>query len=129
MAIYKQILNGQIRWPSEFGPATRSIIAELLQANKSRRLGASHAGARAVKEHPYFMGINWDAVQRKLIEPPWRPPVSADPTIAPTHSFPTEDMVVDEQEGFTAPDPSAARAQRDADPEFTSLMRTAFVNF
>lgn len=37
------------------------------------RLGAGIADAEEVKAHPFFEGLDWKALERKEIPPPWKP--------------------------------------------------------
>lgn len=39
---------------------------QLLRANSNKRLGIN--GAKEVKEHPWFTGIDWGMVQRRELE-------------------------------------------------------------
>jgi len=45
-----------------------------------RRLGnvPGDGDVEAVKAHPFFEGLDWEALYRRQIEPPWRPPMRAD---------------------------------------------------
>jgi len=40
--------------------ATRDIISRLCTADRTSRLGNLKGGARDVKAHPFFEGIDWD---------------------------------------------------------------------
>lgn len=37
------------------------------------RLGAGHGDAEEVKAHPFFDGLDWNALENKQIPPPWKP--------------------------------------------------------
>lgn len=43
--------------------------------DRSRRLGNVSGGAKRVKDHPFFRGVNWDAVYRREYQGPIVPPV------------------------------------------------------
>ena len=58
--IFDRILRRDLVWPGEFDDATRDIIDRLLNTDAAQRLG--HNGADEVKAHPFFAGINWDAL-------------------------------------------------------------------
>lgn len=59
-----------IEWPDEkdfpIQPETKDIISATLQQNPRDRLGTG--GAHEVKEHPYFMGLNWNSLLRQKAE-------------------------------------------------------------
>jgi hypothetical protein len=44
----------------------------LLNKDPSKRLG-SHGGASEIKKHPFFAEIDWNAMMRKKIPPPYKP--------------------------------------------------------
>lgn len=44
-----------------------------MHKNPARRLGASKDDAEEVKRHPYFTGVDWDALLRKDTTPPFVP--------------------------------------------------------
>jgi protein kinase X len=73
--IYDQVLSGVVRFPAEFGPITRSLLSGLLTLNKSRRLGNLAGASSDVMNHEFFRHVNWDAVRRKQLTAPWKPPV------------------------------------------------------
>jgi len=62
MKIYEQIVEGKIRFPSAMSEDARSIIAGLCTVDVSKRLGHLKGGAGAVKAHPWFKTIDWDAL-------------------------------------------------------------------
>ena len=44
----------------------------------SERLGSGPDGSANVKNHPYFEGLDWDALERKEIAPPYKPKVKGE---------------------------------------------------
>eukprot|EP00079_Xenopus_tropicalis_P029699 XP_012825317.1 PREDICTED: serine/threonine-protein kinase N2-like [Xenopus tropicalis] len=52
---------------------TRNIIEGLLMKNGSCRLGSSANGAEDVAAHPFFSTIDWNALKKKLVRPPFIP--------------------------------------------------------
>jgi singapore isolate B (sub-type 7) whole genome shotgun sequence assembly, scaffold_6 len=49
------------------------LISRLLIRDPALRLGAGIADAEEVKAHPFFEGLDWKALERKEIPPPWKP--------------------------------------------------------
>ena len=43
--------------------------------NPSKRLGCGTAGEEAIKDQPFFRGMNWTDLELKKIEPPFKPQV------------------------------------------------------
>lgn len=73
-AMYEKILNATISFPKHFSDPAKGLLTKLLERDPSRRLG--HSGSAAIKSHPFFEDINWDALYRKELEPPFLPPMS-----------------------------------------------------
>ena len=51
----------------------KDLISSLLVPNPKKRLGYGPDGAKKIKEHPYFSGINWDDAWNRKLEPPFVP--------------------------------------------------------
>jgi len=74
--MYDRILHDILSFP-EFvpGPA-RSFLGELLVRIPDQRLGGSTEDAADVKKHVFFRDIDWAALDRKEVSPPFNPGVS-----------------------------------------------------
>ncbi|KXN87888.1 Serine/threonine-protein kinase SCH9 [Leucoagaricus sp. SymC.cos] len=79
--MYKNICFGKIRFPKgvicEDG---KQFVKALLNRNPKHRLGAKRDAAE-LKEHPFFTGIDWEALARKEITPPFKPVVESDESV------------------------------------------------
>ena len=53
------------------------MSCQLLNRNPKHRLGAQRDAAE-LKEHPFFKSIDWDALARKEVTPPFKPVVESD---------------------------------------------------
>lgn len=53
-----------------------AFISGLLTVDDTHRLGAAPGGSAAVRKHPFFNGLNWEALQAKRIMPPPLPRVN-----------------------------------------------------
>jgi hypothetical protein len=51
------------------------VWAQLLVRDPQARLGSSHRDAEDIKRHVYFRGIDWDALLRREVTPPYTPTV------------------------------------------------------
>lgn len=56
------IINGALKLPRGLSDEARDIILKLLSRNPLNRLGAGPTGAKEIKNHPFFNGINWDDI-------------------------------------------------------------------
>lgn len=68
--LYENILLQQVVFSSGSEEA-KELICGLLEKNPERRLGGE-----AIKQHSFFAGLDWDAVQGRRLAPPFRPQLS-----------------------------------------------------
>ncbi|TKR59848.1 hypothetical protein L596_029461 [Steinernema carpocapsae] len=76
--VEEQIKWGKLVFPPYVLRSTRLFLRALLTRNTEYRLGRQ--GARQVKEHPFFAGVDWEQLRSKAISPPYVPELRADPT-------------------------------------------------
>ncbi|KAH9049143.1 Pkinase-domain-containing protein [Lactarius hengduanensis] len=80
--VYKNICFGKVRFPRGFiNEDGKHFVKALLNRNPKHRLGAQRDAAE-LKEHPVFKTINWDALARKQVTPPFKPVVESDESTA-----------------------------------------------
>ena len=53
---------------SELRVLAKDLILKLLQKNRTMRLGCLFGGTQDVKDHPFFAGIDWDAMSDGTID-------------------------------------------------------------
>ncbi|GAA5852113.1 hypothetical protein JCM8547_000161 [Rhodosporidiobolus lusitaniae] len=70
LEIYERILQGRFGVPAHIDPLAKDLIRRLLTADLSKRLGNLKGGAADVRNHPWFEGVDWAAVERKEIRAP-----------------------------------------------------------
>ena len=74
--MYK-IVHAQFRFPSysvrEISEECIDFITRCLERDHSKRLGVGSDGIANLKSHPWFRDIDWKAVERKAISPPFTP--------------------------------------------------------
>eukprot|EP00732_Lithocolla_globosa_P002247 Lithocolla_globosa_v1_NODE_1420_length_2590_cov_13.949112.p1 type:complete len:350 gc:universal NODE_1420_length_2590_cov_13.949112:2421-1372(-) len=71
--IYEKIVAGKVRYPNFMKPAAKDLISHLLQADLSKRYGNLKNGADDIKKHKWFSGVDWKAMAKLQIEPPFIP--------------------------------------------------------
>ncbi|CAJ2503746.1 Uu.00g111400.m01.CDS01 [Anthostomella pinea] len=73
--IYKQIIEKPVLFPAEpvISPNAQNVIRSFCTVDRSRRLGNISGGSRPVKSHPFFQGIDWDALYKRQVRPPIQP--------------------------------------------------------
>ncbi|KAK9871301.1 hypothetical protein WA026_011570 [Henosepilachna vigintioctopunctata] len=78
MKIYEKIVSGKYTPASHFSKSIRDLISHILQVDRTKRYGVLKDGAKDVKIHPFFKGLDWDAVLQKKIKPPFVPPTKGE---------------------------------------------------
>ncbi|KAI1434833.1 camp-dependent protein kinase catalytic subunit [Xylaria sp. CBS 124048] len=75
--IYKQIIEKPVVFPQspQVSESAQHIIRSLCTVDRSKRLGNISGGAQLVRDHPFFDGIDWDALYHRQIRPPIQPKV------------------------------------------------------
>jgi len=63
---FQLISNRSFHYPSHFSPLARDLIDRLLDSNPTKRLGVGTEGMIALKEHPFFIGINWNTLSDQV---------------------------------------------------------------
>ena len=67
----------RVVWPSQFTAAARDFIDRLLCVDPSRRLGCLKNGPADVKNHPWFVGLDWRALEAKKLPAPHVPKIKS----------------------------------------------------
>ncbi|KJA18599.1 hypothetical protein HYPSUDRAFT_144816 [Hypholoma sublateritium FD-334 SS-4] len=75
--IYEKILNGHIHWPRSMDRLSRDIIKAFLNPDRTKRLGNMIGGPQDILDHPWFRGVDWDALERREINAPIIPRTSS----------------------------------------------------
>jgi protein kinase A len=65
--IYEKILNGHIHWPRSMDPLSRTLIRAFLNPDRTQRLGNMIGGPQDILDHPWFRGVDWEALERREI--------------------------------------------------------------
>eukprot|EP00038_Savillea_parva_P019422 m.27445 g.27445 ORF g.27445 m.27445 type:complete len:522 (+) comp4415_c0_seq1:58-1623(+) len=76
--MYDRILHDSISFPDFVPGPARSFLRGLLVRIPDQRLGGSIRDAKEVMGHEFFDGMDWEALERKEIPPPFKPGVSDD---------------------------------------------------
>ncbi|XP_053330856.1 protein kinase C eta type [Spea bombifrons] len=72
--LFEAILNDEVNYPAWLSQDAVAILQAFMKKNPNKRLGSmAQGGEREIQMHPFFKQINWDQLNRKEIEPPFRP--------------------------------------------------------
>jgi len=91
--MYQKILKGELRFPTYISPESKSLLEGLLTREVDKRLGTR--GGDEVKAHPWFKGLDWDALNRKEIDPPFKPKVKSEADISQIDPVFTQEKAID----------------------------------
>lgn len=73
--MYDQILHGELYIPEFAGPTITDLLVKLLVRDPTKRLGTG--GTNDIKNHPFFRCVDWNALMKKQIPPPFKPNVKS----------------------------------------------------
>ncbi|KIW66007.1 hypothetical protein, variant 4 [Phialophora macrospora] len=85
--MYKNIAFGKVRFPRDaLSTEGRNFVKGLLNRNPRHRLGAN-GDAGELMAHPFFADVDWDALGKKNLVPPFKPKLTS---VADTSNFDPE---------------------------------------
>src|SRR5688572_23782299 len=73
--MFYRIINTEPSFPPTFSPEACSCIRGLLRVNEQERLGSGDTGAREIMNSEFFSVIDFDALLRRELAPPFTPEV------------------------------------------------------
>lgn len=80
--MYKNIAFGKVRFPRDtLSLEGRNFVKGLLNRNAKHRLGAND-DAEELKRHPFFNDVDWEALSKKVITPPFKPSLKSDTDVS-----------------------------------------------
>lgn len=97
---FRRSMTGRCQVPSFVSEQAANLIYKLLQVNPERRLGT--AGAREVRQHPWFVRMDWQMLEAKKLRAP----------IVPTLADSTDTSNFDNFDQQIAPPPKNTRNDR-----------------
>jgi serum/glucocorticoid-regulated kinase 3 len=69
--LFERLRGAPLKFPFYVGRPAASLIQALLNRNPSRRLGSG--GGAEVQNHGFFNSLDWEALYRREIPPPFQP--------------------------------------------------------
>ncbi|XP_022248400.1 putative protein kinase C delta type homolog [Limulus polyphemus] len=74
--LFWSICNEEVYYPRFLSKEAKEIISLLLQKDPTMRLGMPTCSAGNIMYQPFFKSVSWERIERKLIEPPFKPTLS-----------------------------------------------------
>ncbi|KAF0295968.1 Ribosomal protein S6 kinase alpha-2 [Amphibalanus amphitrite] len=71
-----QIMKAKLGMPQFLSPEAQSLLRVLFKRNPANRLGSGPEGVREIQRHEFFASIDWGALYRKEMQPPFKPAVT-----------------------------------------------------
>lgn len=65
--LFESIVQNEVRFPRTLSTEAKSLLSGLLVKDEALRLGGGPDGANEVKQHPFFMNVNWTDVYEKKV--------------------------------------------------------------
>jgi atypical protein kinase C iota type len=75
--LFQVILEKPIRIPRNLSVKATSLLKGFLQKAAADRLG-SQDGLREIQQHAFYKTIDWNALEQRLIQPPYKPQVTSE---------------------------------------------------
>lgn len=74
---YEKITAGKYREPSYLSEDIKDFIRHLIQADLTKRYGILKNGVDDIKQHKWLEKIDWIALYKKEVRPPFKPIVKS----------------------------------------------------
>ncbi|XP_022240999.1 putative protein kinase C delta type homolog, partial [Limulus polyphemus] len=74
--LFWSVCHEEAYYPRFLSKEAKQIIALLLEKDPSKRLGTSTSDAGDITYQPFFKPVNWQKIERKMVEPPFKPILS-----------------------------------------------------
>ncbi len=76
--LFERIKLGSVKYPKEFSNSLKDLLSGLFNKDPEKRLGSGPDGAKNIKKHPWFQGVNWEALLNKEIKAPFKPVIKSE---------------------------------------------------
>ena len=73
--IFKKVLKGDIKFPSNFPIAAKSLILHCLEKDQGKRYGCLTKGIQDIKGHRFFNGLDFNSLSKQKLKVPYVPPI------------------------------------------------------
>ncbi|KAE9553122.1 hypothetical protein FO519_003675 [Halicephalobus sp. NKZ332] len=77
--LFEAILHDDVLYPVWLSKEAVSILKAFMTKNPLKRLGCvqSQGGEDAIRAHPFFREIDWDALEARKVKPPFKPKIKS----------------------------------------------------
>uniref|UniRef100_A0A0N5B128 Protein kinase C n=1 Tax=Syphacia muris TaxID=451379 RepID=A0A0N5B128_9BILA len=77
--LFEAILHDDVLYPVWLSKEAVNILKAFMTKNAGKRLGCvqSQGGEDAIRAHPFFRNMDWEALEARKIKPPFRPKIKS----------------------------------------------------
>lgn len=76
--LFEKIKFDPPKLPSKLSTSAKDLINALLNKDPEQRLGSGPLGAKEIKSHPWFSGVDWAAYLKMEVKPPFVPKIKGE---------------------------------------------------
>ncbi|XP_014669885.1 PREDICTED: calcium-independent protein kinase C-like isoform X2 [Priapulus caudatus] len=123
--LFESILHDDVLYPVWLSKEAVSILKGFMTKNPVRRLGCveAYGGEEAIKHHPFFREMNWEALEHRRVKPPFKPKIKTKKDVGNFDADFTKEEPV-----LTPIDPAIIKAINQEEFKGFTYVNSAFVN-
>ena len=80
--LFERIKFSTLKYPAHLSLNVKNLLEGLFKKDPEKRLGGSVDDAQAIKAHPWFSVVDWDAYLKKEIKAPFKPIIKGESDVS-----------------------------------------------
>eukprot|EP00824_Muranothrix_gubernata_P020325 TRINITY_DN40660_c0_g1_i1.p1 TRINITY_DN40660_c0_g1~~TRINITY_DN40660_c0_g1_i1.p1 ORF type:complete len:370 (-),score=61.99 TRINITY_DN40660_c0_g1_i1:38-1147(-) len=76
--LFYNIKFAELKYPNYVSAVCKDLLSKLFIKDPEQRAGGGANGASDIKQHPWFIKIDWEALENKGIKPPFKPNIAGE---------------------------------------------------